>query len=167
MHLFFICTAFLLLAACSIRNDGKSAAVHAAHPVKQVKTDTTEDSTHFSGRVAKVVYPSNQACKDSLTEYSFNCLGTELTIHVPCNYLRTDFFQYTEGEILIIHYPDASSISILCGTQASFSNAEASTNGLHHKNVIVKGYQLTYSNVPEQKLRLFDTAFELLEKDIK
>lgn len=161
MHLFFICTAFLLLAACSIRNDGKSAA---AHPVKP---DTIEDSTHFLGRVAKVVYPSNQLCKDSLSEYTFDCLGNTLKIHVPCNYLRTVYFQYTEGEILTIHYPDASSISILCGTQASFSNAESSTNGLHHKNVIVKGYQLTYSNVPEQKLRIFETAFELLEKDIK
>jgi hypothetical protein len=127
-----------------------------------------EDSTNFSGRLAKVVYPSNRlSCIDSLTDYSFNCLGNELKIHVPCNYLRTDYFQYTEGQILTIHYPDSSTISILCGYEASLSIQDNKIKGLYYKKVIVKGYNVTYANVPGQKLRLFNTAFELLDKDIK
>jgi hypothetical protein len=86
---------------------------------------------------------------------------------VPCNYLRTDYFQYTEGEILTITYPDSSTIEILCGTQADISIEDNETNGLHHKKVTVKGYQLIYENVPEQKLRLFNAAFDLLKEDIE
>jgi hypothetical protein len=129
---------------------------------------TTDGSTNLSGRWAKVDYSSNRVtCKDSLINYSFNCLGNKLEIHLPCNYLRTDYFQYTEGEILKITYPDSSTISILCGTQANISIQDNKTNGLHYKKVIVKGYQVIYANVPGQKLRLFNTAFELLNKDIK
>ena len=132
------------------------------------QTDTIVDSTNFSGRLAKIVYPSNGLpCLDSLTDYSFNCLGKELKIHVPCNYLRTDYFQYTEGQILTIHYPDSSTIGILCGTQANISIQDNKIEGLHYKKVIVKGYQVIYQNVPRQKLRLFNYAFELLNKDIK
>lgn len=126
------------------------------------------DSINFSGSITKVVYPSNRLpCIDSLTNYSFNCLGSKLKIHVPCNYLRTDYFQYTEGQILTIHYPDSSSITILCGTQADLSIEDNKTKELYDKKVIVKGYQITYENVPEKRLRLFNTAFELMNKDIK
>jgi len=86
---------------------------------------------------------------------------------VPCNYLRTDYLQYTEGEILTIHYPDSSTISILCGTMAEISTEENKTKGLYNKNIIVKGYQITYADVPEQKLQLFNNAFKLLNEDIK
>lgn len=86
---------------------------------------------------------------------------------MPCNYLWTDYFQYTEGQILTIHYPDSSTISILCGYEAILSIQDNKTEGLHYKKVIVKGYQVTYANVPGQKLRLFNNAFELLNKDIK
>jgi len=113
-------------------------------------------------------YPSNGLpCIDSLTNYFFSCLGKELKIHVPCNYIQTDYFQYTEGEILTIHYPDSSTISILCATQANLSIQDNKTKGLHSKKVIVKGHQITYANVPGQKVRLFNNAFELLNKDIK
>lgn len=132
------------------------------------QTDTIVDSTNFSGRLTKVDYPTNQlACKDSLTVYSFDCLGSKLKIHVPCNYLRTDYLQYTEGQILTIHYPDSSNIGILCGTQANIGIQENKNRGLHYKKVIIRGYQVIYANVPEQKLRLFNKAFELLDSDLK
>ncbi|MEO6547732.1 MAG: hypothetical protein ABIN94_07015 [Ferruginibacter sp.] len=126
------------------------------------------DSTNFSGRLLKVDYASNQQTfRDSLINYSFDCLGSKLKIHVPFNYSHIDYFQYTEGQILTIRYPDSSSISILCGTQANISIQESKTKGLHYKKVIVKGYQVIYENVPGQKLRLFNNAFELLNEDIK
>lgn len=109
----------------------------------------------------------SKICKDSLTNYSFNCLGSNLKIHVPCNYLRTDYFQYTEGQILTITYPDSSTIEILCGTQADISIQDNKTEGLFYKKVIVKGYQVIYENVPGHKLQLFNNAFELLNEDIK
>ena len=132
------------------------------------QTNTITDSTNFSGRLAKVEYTSNRLmCRDSLTEYFFNCLGRKLKIHIPCNYLRTHHFPYTEGEILTITYPDSSSIGILCGSQANLSIQDNKTKGLNYKKVIVKGYQVIYQNVPGQKLRLFNSAFELLNNDIK
>ncbi len=133
------------------------------------QTKTIEDSTNFSGKwLATVDYHSNRpTCKDSLSEYSFNCLGNNLKIHIPCNYLRTNYFQYTEGQILKITYPDSSTIGILCGTLADISVSDKKANGLNNKKVIVKGYQLTYDKVPNQKVRLFDKAFEQLNKDIK
>ena len=129
----------------------------------------TEDSIHFSGEwLTKVDYHSNRpACKDSLTEYAFNCLGNNLKIHIPCNYLRTNYFQYTEGQILKITYPDSSKIGVLCGTQANISVSDEKNNGHHCKKVIIKGYQFTYDKVPNQKVHLFDKAFELLYKDIE
>ena len=131
-----------------------------------LRSDT--DSINFTGSIVKVVYPSNRmAGKDSLTDYSFDCFGSKLEIYVPCNYLRTDYFQYTEAQILTIHYPDSSRITILHGTQADLSIQNNKTRELHNKKVIVKGYQVTYQNVPGQKLQLFNTAFELLKKDIK
>lgn len=86
---------------------------------------------------------------------------------MPCNYLRTAYLQYTEGQILTIHYPDSSYIRILCDDMTTLCNEDNETNDLHHKKVIVKGYQITYDNVPEQKLQIFNKAFELLNKDIK
>lgn len=126
------------------------------------------DSTHFSGSIKKISYPSHlHKCMDSLTDYSFDCLGARLKIHVPCYYLRTDYLEYTEGQILTIHYPDSSSISILCGSLADLSIEDHKADGLFSKKVIVNGYQITYSNVPKRRLILFNTAFELLKKDIK
>jgi hypothetical protein len=131
--------------------------------------NATEDSLHFSGRwSSKVDYHSNRpACKDSLTEYAFNCLGNNLKIHIPCNYLRTNYFEYTEGQILKITYADSSEVGVLCGTQADISVSDKKNNGLHCKKVIVKGYQFTYDNVPNQKVQLFEKAFKLLYKDIE
>lgn len=123
---------------------------------------------HISGSITKVVYPSkNLTFQDSLADYFFDCLGNKLKIHVPCNYLRTDYLQYTEGQILIIHYPDSSTISILCGTMTDLGVQDKKTIGLYDKKVIVKDYQITYANVPEQRLKLFNYAFELLDIDIK
>ena len=127
-----------------------------------------EDNMNFSGGMVKVEYPSDPLpCKDSLTNYTFNCLGNDLNIHIPCNYLRTDFFQYTEGRILTIHYPDSSTISILCGTEANINLPGDNTKGYYFKKVVVKDYQIAYENVPGQKLRLFNKAFDLLNEDIK
>jgi hypothetical protein len=99
--------------------------------------------------------------------YSFDCDGSWQKIHVPCNYLRTDYLQYIEGQILTIHYPDSSTISILCGSNMDIGITDNKTKGLHYKKVIIKGYQLIYEDVPRQKLRLFNNAFELLNRDIK
>jgi hypothetical protein len=167
-QLFIILTVFIALTACN----------NSADRSWIIKTDITSedsvalipdaDSINFSGSITKVVYPSNPLpCEDSLISYSFDCLGNKLKIHVPCNYLRTDYLQYTEGEILTIHYPDSSTICILCGADADLSITDNKTKELYSKKVIVKGYQVTYENVPEQKLQLFNNAFELLNEDIK
>ena len=127
-----------------------------------------DESIHFSGGLVKVEYPSDPlACEDSLTRHSFDCLVRKLEIHVPCNYLHINYFQYSEGQIITIHYRDSSMISILCGTQADIAMQNKKTEGLHYKKVIIKGYQIIYENVPEQKLRLFNSAFELLNKDVE
>lgn len=109
----------------------------------------------------------SQTCIDSLTKYSFDCMGSKIKIHVPCDYIRIDTFQYTEGEILTIVYPDSSNIMILCGAEANISIREDKALELYYKKVIVKGYQLIYDSVPKNKLHLFDKAFALLNEDIK
>jgi len=164
-----ILAAFIALPACNnssrswiIRSDNTS---EDSGQIVVLHRDT--NTIHFSGSKTKVIYPSRNACRDSLITYSFNCRGNDLKIHVPCNYLRTDYFQYTEGEILTIHYPDSSTISILCGADADLSITHNKTKEVYSKKVIVKGYQVTYENVPEQKLQLFNNAFELLKEDVK
>ncbi len=170
-QLFIILAAFIALTACNNSADRSwiikpDSISEDSGQVVVLLPDT--DSIHISGSITEIIYPSSRRpCKDSLTNYSFNCFGNKLKIHVPCNYLRTNYFQYTEGEILTIHYPDSSTISILCGTEADLSIPDNKTKGLHHKKVIVKGYQLSYENVPEEKLQLFNNAFELLNEDIK
>ena len=164
--------ALIALTACNISPDNSTQANSADGTNEDsgqvVVLFPVTDSLYYNGCITKVVYPSNRkTCKDSLTNYSFDCDGSSLKIHVPCNYLRTSYFQYAEGEILTIHYPDSSIINILCGSNADISIEDNKNNGLHHKKVIVKGYQITYANVPGQKLRLFNNAFELLNKDIK
>ncbi len=170
----FILTVSIAIVACDSKSDNSTQTNSVDSFSKATQDFTVEtvfvqpaivDSTHFSGRLTKVVYPSNRVpCKDSLSNFSVPCLGE---IPVPCNYLRIDYFQYTEGQILTIHYPDSSTISILCGSNANINIPENKTKNLHHKKVIIKGYQITYENVPEQRLRLFNYAFELLNKVIK
>ena len=133
---------------------------------------STIAQTYQIGKDSLTTSPSTYAqtseiCKDSLTNYSLDCDGRKLEIHVPCKYLRTDYFQYIEGRILAIIYPDSSSIRILCGANADISIQDNKTKGLHYKKVNVKGYQVIYEDVPGQKLRVFDKAFELLKTDIK
>ena len=110
---------------------------------------------------------TSEISEDSLTKYPLDCDGKKLEIHVPFNYLRTDYFEYTEGLILAIIYPDSSSIRILCGSNAEISIRDTKIEGLHYKKVNVKGYQVIYEDVQGQKLRVFDKAFELLKIDIK
>ncbi len=165
---FIILTVFIALTACNTSADRSWIIKADISSEDSVVLIPDADSIHFSGSITKVVYPSNPLpYEDSLISYSFDCLGNKLKIHVPCNYLRTDYLQYTEGEILTIHYPDSSTISILCGTMAEISTEENKTKGLYNKNIIVKGYQITYADVPEQKLQLFNNAFKLLNEDIK
>lgn len=164
--------AFIALKACNNRPDNSTQSNSADSTNEDsgqvVVLFPATDSIYFDGCITKVVYPSNRrTCKDSLTNYSFDCGGSWLKIHVPCNYLRTAYLQYVEGEILTIHYPDSSIINILCGELTTLSIPEHKNNGLHHKKVTVKGYQITYANVPEKRLRLFNTAFKLLNRDIK
>ena len=92
-----------------------------------------------------------------------------MQIRVPCNYLRTDVFWYTEGNILTIAYPDSSSIRILCGSNATIELKELSERNskLFYKKVNVKGHELIYEDVPKNMVRIFDRAFDLLETDIK
>jgi hypothetical protein len=50
---------------------------------------------------------------------------------------------------------------------ADLNITENKSTGLHNKKVIVKGYKITYNDVTEQKLQLFNNAFELLNEDIE
>jgi hypothetical protein len=168
----FAMAALIALTACNSIPDNSTQA----NLEESTNEDTGQvvvlfpvtDSIYFGGCITKVIYPSNRkTCKDSLTNYSFDCDGSWQKIHVPCNYLRTDYLQYIEGQILTIHYPDSSTISILCGSNMDIGITDNKTKGLHYKKVIIKGYQLIYEDVPRQKLRLFNNAFELLNRDIK
>jgi hypothetical protein len=123
---------------------------------------------HSTGCYTKVIFPSKQhLCIDSLTEYFIDhCDGRKLKLHVPCNFLKTEYFQYTEGEILSIHYPDSSQISILCGSLTTLSVSDKKNNGRYDKKVTIQGFQICYYDVPRHRLELFNKAFDLLYDDI-
>jgi hypothetical protein len=175
--LFIIQIAIITMTACanvdychqsnlgSIKETMKS---NSENEDSTVVLNPNPDSTNYSGSVTKITYPTKRHfCQDSLTNYSFECLGNRLEIHLPCYYLRTEYLQYTEGQILTIFYPDSSTISILCGTQANLSIDEKKTNERYSKKVVVSGYQFTYTNVPKNKMHIFNKAFDLLNKDIR
>ena len=121
-----------------------------------------------TGIITKVSYPSkNLLCEDSLTQYSFECLGKKLNLHVPCDYLRTSIFQYTEGQILTIHYQDSSTIRILCGYEAEINIKQELNDQLYSKKLEIDNYQITYEDVPKKRLKLFENSFGLMENDIR
>jgi hypothetical protein len=157
-----ICFLFLFGACKTPQQDAALSKVDEQNSVKP------GDSIHFGGEVTKVEYPTGPVvCLEGLESFSLACLEKQLNIHIPCNRLRTEYFQYTEGEIVTIVYPDSSRISILCGTQADLSLSDKEASGRYQKKIVVKGYQLTYEDVSEARLPIFEKAFELLERDIK
>jgi hypothetical protein len=137
--------------------------------VKEIKKSLSDNNyINTTGIITKVSYPSkNLLCEDSLTQYSFECLGKKLNLHVPCDYLRTSIFQYTEGQILTIHYQDSSRIRILCGYEAEISIEQELKDQLHSKRIKIDNYQITYEDVPKKRLKLFENSFRLMENDIR
>lgn len=108
----------------------------------------------------------SQACNDSLVSLSLECTFGKLNLEIPCDYVKADHFDYTEGTVWTISYTDSSSISVLCGFQANLSNSDKKKPGLFYKKVKVKGYEFTYDNVPKNRLSIFEKAFKLLDKEI-
>ena len=85
---------------------------------------------------------------------------TELIL--PTGWDSTDVFNYVEGFIKTYHYPDKSSVSILCGSNADLG-VERNLTG--NRKIIVNGHQITYNHVPEEKIEVFNQAFNRMKNE--
>lgn len=101
----------------------------------------------------------------SIQSKNLLCDNDLLKIYFPEGYLSTDTFSYMEGFIQTFKYPDGSSISILCGANATFSNDEDQAKGLYSRKIKVKGYEMTFQRVTLKMKPVFDRAFDMIESE--
>lgn len=101
--------------------------------------------------------------EDSLILYTFEC-NDSLSLKIPSGTFKVSRFNYEEGFILTIEYSDHSRISILCGSNASLRESGSNDKNLYFRKEVVKGHEIIYQGVPKNRLNLFNTSFDLLEK---
>jgi len=97
---------------------------------------------------------------DSLSTQYLEDGSRQLNLFIPSDYVQKDTMHYVEGLIVTFVYDDKSSITVLCGANANLQVSEDSAN-LYSRKIIVDGFQITYEQVPQSKLSLFNRAFDL------
>lgn len=95
---------------------------------------------------------------------SLYCDNETLELHLPKGYLSKDTFQYMEGFIQTYVYADSSSVSILCGANASLNVRGSTKDGLHFRKIKYSGHDMTYDRVHPKMKQLFDEAFDIMER---
>jgi len=102
---------------------------------------------------------------DSIQSVNLICENDTIEIYIPEEYVSTDTFNYMEGFIQTFIYPDSSTISILCGANATLCINEDQADGLYFRKIKFRHHDMIYERVtPEMKL-VFDEAFDMMEKE--
>ena len=92
------------------------------------------------------------------------CENDSITIYIPDGYLSTDTFNYMEGYIQTFFYPDSSTVSILCGANATLSIGEYEVDELYSRKINYKYHDVTYERVTSKMKAVFDESFDMMEK---
>lgn len=66
-------------------------------------------------------------------------------------------YEYLEGFVKMYIYRDKSSISIFCGADAHLSIDHDLFNS---RMIFLKGHEITFNNVPNERLKKFNEAFD-------
>ncbi|HCW08780.1 MAG TPA: hypothetical protein DGG95_15595 [Cytophagales bacterium] len=101
--------------------------------------------------------------RDSLTTVTVKCINDSLMIKIPSGQYKTQKTNYVEGFIFSIVYSDGSHISILCGHDAELNIGEMRGSGLFARKSEVKGRKIIYENVKQERVNIFNKAFDLLK----
>ena len=105
---------------------------------------------------------SQNDSKDSLCVQIFDCDLDTIELIVPSGWDSIEIFEYMEGFIKTFKYSDGSIVSILCGANAKLSIQNQTLNS---RKIIIEGYEIVYELVPDDRVHLFDKAFDrMIEK---
>jgi hypothetical protein len=92
------------------------------------------------------------------------CESDTIEIYIPEGHVSTDTFNYIEGFIQTFIYPNNSTVSILCGANATLSINVDKTDGLYFRMIKFRHHDMTYERVTSEMKHVFDEAFDMMEK---
>ena len=100
----------------------------------------------------------------SVQNVNILCESDTITIYLPEGYSSIDTFNYMEGFIHTFIYPDSSTVSILCGSNAKLTLGKNQADELFSRKITFNYHDITYERVTAEMKVIFDEAFDMMEQ---